>query len=68
MLKAHAFGNLVRGLLIDKLGKEFVGKGEGSGRSFACGNVAVDGDEVTCVCCIFKCQLETRQVSRTKRD
>ena len=49
MLETHAFGNLVGGLLVNQLGEQFVGVGEGSGRSLGGGDIAIDGDELGCV-------------------
>ena len=47
MLVPHALGYLVSRLLADQLGQQLVGEGEGSGRTLARGDVAVDGAEVT---------------------
>ena len=49
MLVAHAFGNLVRGLLVDELSQQFVGIREGSGGTLACGDVTIDGHEVASI-------------------
>ena len=60
MFEAHALGDLVGGLLINQLGEQFVGVGEGGGRTLARGDVAIDGDEVARVDGILQGTLKTR--------
>ena len=60
MYKAHALGNLVGSLLVDQLGQQFIGEGEGGGGTLTCSDIAVDGDEVGGIgsLCLFQCLLE----------
>ena len=46
MFESHTFGDLVGGGLISQVGQDGIGIGEGSSRSFARGDIAIDGDEV----------------------
>ena len=61
MFVAHAFCNLVRGLLIDELCEQFVSVWEGGGWSLTRSDVTIDGDEVACIggSCLFQSLLET---------
>jgi len=49
MLEAHALGNLVGGLLVDKLSKKFIGIREGCCRSLGCRYVAIDSHQVASI-------------------
>ena len=60
MFESHTFGDLVGGGLISQVGQDGIGIREGSSRSFACGDVAIDGDEVACVVGRFQHPFETR--------
>ena len=60
MNKSHSLGNLVGCGLIGEVGQDGIGIREGSSRSFACGDIAIDGDEVACIVGRFQHPFETR--------
>ena len=59
MFESHTFGDLVGGGLISQVGQDGIGIGEGSSRSFARGDITIDGDERTCIVGRFQHPFET---------
>ena len=59
MNESHSFGDLVGCGLVSQVGQDGVGIGEGGSRTFARGDIAIDGDERTCIVSRFQHPFET---------
>ena len=60
MNESHSFGDLIGCGLISQVGQDGVCIGEGGSRTFARGDVTIDGDECTCIVGRFQHPFETR--------
>ena len=60
MNESHPFGDLVGCGLIGQVGQDGISIGECGSRSFACGDVSIDGDERASIVGRFQHPFETR--------
>ena len=61
MNESHPFGDLVGCGLIGQVGQDGISVGESGSRSFACGDVSIDGDERPRIGGRFQHPFETRR-------